>query len=168
MQWEQGSNFLREQGQHFDIASLLNCLHQLKTQNSQLEEYVRSLISRRDHLLAVNARLSLPFGTSLSSRAHCDNSVDNLRREGTPHPTESAIDNISDDESPINVVDTPGDSSCRNSPMSTSRSLLQDNGLRYPAYTVPSSLVTQSEVFPASSTSTTVSASKDSVEHEKT
>lgn len=60
-QWEQGSQFLMEQAQHFDIASLLSCLHQLRAENLRLEEHVNSLIQRRDHLLAVNARLAIPL-----------------------------------------------------------------------------------------------------------
>ncbi|XP_030747979.1 protein AF-10 isoform X3 [Sitophilus oryzae] len=60
-QWEQGSQFLMEQAQHFDIASLLSCLHQLRAENFRLEEHVSSLIQRRDHLLAVNARLAIPL-----------------------------------------------------------------------------------------------------------
>ncbi|GAB0098684.1 protein AF-10 [Sergentomyia squamirostris] len=60
-QWEQGSQFLMEQAQHFDIASLLSCLHQLQTENIRLEEHVNNLVTRRDHLLAVNARLAIPL-----------------------------------------------------------------------------------------------------------
>ncbi|CAH1395564.1 unnamed protein product [Nezara viridula] len=60
-QWEQGSQFLMEQAQHFDIASLLSCLHQLRAENAQLEEHVTNLVQRRDHLLAVNARLAIPL-----------------------------------------------------------------------------------------------------------
>ncbi|KAG8236902.1 hypothetical protein J437_LFUL015228 [Ladona fulva] len=60
-QWEQGSQFLMEQAQHFDIASLLTCLHQLRAENLRLEEHVSSLLQRRDHLLAVNARLAIPL-----------------------------------------------------------------------------------------------------------
>ncbi|KAF7285019.1 hypothetical protein GWI33_012333 [Rhynchophorus ferrugineus] len=60
-QWEQGSQFLMEQAQHFDIASLLSCLHQLRAENLRLEEHVSTLIQRRDHLLAVNARLAIPL-----------------------------------------------------------------------------------------------------------
>lgn len=65
-QWEQGSQFLMEQAQHFDIASLLSCLHQLRTENVRLEEHVGSLLQRRDHLLAVNARLAIPL-TAMSA-----------------------------------------------------------------------------------------------------
>lgn len=60
-QWEQGSQFLMEQAQHFDIASLLSCLHQLRAENLRLEEHVNNLLQRRDHLLAVNARLAIPL-----------------------------------------------------------------------------------------------------------
>lgn len=67
-QWEQGSQFLMQQGQHFDIASLLNCLHQLKNENHRLEDHVKSLTARRDHLLAVNARLSVPFSANTTEQ----------------------------------------------------------------------------------------------------
>ncbi|BET03496.1 myeloid lymphoid or mixed-lineage leukemia (trithorax homolog, Drosophila) [Nesidiocoris tenuis] len=60
-QWEQGSQFLMEQAQHFDIASLLTCLHQLRAENNTLEDQVKDLMARRDHLLAVNARLAIPL-----------------------------------------------------------------------------------------------------------
>ena len=46
-----------EQASHFDIASLLSSLHQLKEENLGLEDSVDRLIARRDHLLAVRARL---------------------------------------------------------------------------------------------------------------
>ncbi|XP_067006613.2 protein AF-10 isoform X9 [Anabrus simplex] len=90
-QWEQGSQFLMEQAQHFDnehrngseggegglrydgsggggnpsvgVASLLSCLHQLRAENMRLEEHVSSLLQRRDHLLAVNARLAIPLSS---------------------------------------------------------------------------------------------------------
>ncbi|CAH1790435.1 unnamed protein product [Owenia fusiformis] len=73
-QWEQGSQFLMEQGQHFDIASLLNCLHQLRAENHRLEEHIQSLMTRRDHLLAVNARLSIPL-TPINNQRERDGST---------------------------------------------------------------------------------------------
>lgn len=45
----------------FSVASLLSCLHQLRSENIRLEEHVNNLIARRDHLLAVNARLTVPL-----------------------------------------------------------------------------------------------------------
>ena len=53
-----------EQAQHLDIAQLLSCLNQLKQDNKALEEHVQSLIQRRDQLTAINARLSIPLGSS--------------------------------------------------------------------------------------------------------
>lgn len=86
-QWEQGSQFLMEQAQHFDIASLLSCLHQLRAENLRLEEHVNSLLQRRDHLLAVNARLAIPLTTQPS--AHPVNNIHptvNPSHPNVPHP----------------------------------------------------------------------------------
>ncbi|KAI1279595.1 Protein AF-10 [Halotydeus destructor] len=66
-QWAQGTQFVMNQAQHFDIASLLSCLSQLRQENERLEERCRSLVSRREHLVAVNARLSLPLNGSLAA-----------------------------------------------------------------------------------------------------
>jgi hypothetical protein len=41
----------------FSVASLLSSLHQLKEENLDLEDSVDRLVQRRDHLLAVRARL---------------------------------------------------------------------------------------------------------------
>lgn len=46
---------------NFSVASLLSCLHQLRSENIRLEEHVNNLVARRDHLLAVNARLAIPL-----------------------------------------------------------------------------------------------------------
>ncbi|XP_033327511.2 coiled coil domain containing protein Alhambra isoform X4 [Megalopta genalis] len=86
-QWEQGSQFLMEQAQHFDIASLLSCLHQLRAENLRLEEHVNSLLQRRDHLLAVNARLAIPLTTQPST--HPANNIHptvNPSHPNIPHP----------------------------------------------------------------------------------
>ncbi|CAG7785302.1 unnamed protein product, partial [Allacma fusca] len=68
-QWEQGSQFLMEQAQHLDIAQLLSCLNQLKQDNRALEEHVSSLIQRKEQLIAINARLSIPLGNSVTTVA---------------------------------------------------------------------------------------------------
>ncbi|XP_050546902.1 protein AF-10-like [Daktulosphaira vitifoliae] len=60
-QWEQGGSLLMEQAQHFDVASLLSCLYQLKNENIGLEKELANFTRRRDHLLAVNARLAIPL-----------------------------------------------------------------------------------------------------------
>ena len=54
------------------VATLLNQMHQLKTENTRLEEHVRALTSHRDHLLSTNTRLAVPFasGSGLVSEKH--------------------------------------------------------------------------------------------------
>ena len=49
--------FITCDGRFFAVASLLNCLQQLRQENLHLEEHINMLTSRRDQLLAVNARL---------------------------------------------------------------------------------------------------------------
>ncbi|GMT19711.1 hypothetical protein PFISCL1PPCAC_11008 [Pristionchus fissidentatus] len=67
-QWEQGSSFLISNS-HFDVAQLLSCLHQLKKENSRLEDTLSSMTKRRDHLLALNARLAMPLGMATGGAA---------------------------------------------------------------------------------------------------
>ncbi|XP_032667165.1 protein AF-10-like isoform X2 [Odontomachus brunneus] len=88
-QWEQGSQFLMEQAQHFDIASLLSCLHQLRAENLRLEEHVNNLLQRRDHLLAVNARLAIPLTTQPSS--HPVNNIHPTVNPSHPNVTHSEV-----------------------------------------------------------------------------
>ena len=64
------------------VASLLSCLYQLKAENRTLEERIATMTARRDRLLAVNARLSVPLASpgSNSHSAEPDtqpNSLDN-------------------------------------------------------------------------------------------
>ncbi|KXJ28256.1 protein AF-10 [Exaiptasia diaphana] len=57
-QWEQGAQFLMQQASQYDVASLMSSLHQLKADNSRLENRLESLLSRRSQLLQVSSRLS--------------------------------------------------------------------------------------------------------------
>ncbi|TKR68436.1 hypothetical protein L596_024424 [Steinernema carpocapsae] len=59
-QWEQGSQFFMGQAQ-FDVAQLMNCLNDLKMENSRLEDQMNQLQKRRDHLLALNTKLAQPL-----------------------------------------------------------------------------------------------------------
>ncbi|KAG1671238.1 hypothetical protein GQR58_016531 [Nymphon striatum] len=77
-QWEQGSQFLMEQSAHFDIASLLSCLNQLRSENQKLEEHVSSLLVRREHLLLVNARLSVPLNVTNSNQEAQPSRINNF------------------------------------------------------------------------------------------
>lgn len=51
------------------VAQLLSCLHQLKKENSRLEDTLSTMIKRRDHLLALNARLAMPLGVTAAGAA---------------------------------------------------------------------------------------------------
>ena len=51
----------------FAAASLMSSLHQLKADNSRLEERLASLTSRKNQLLQVNARLATPMSCTSTS-----------------------------------------------------------------------------------------------------
>ncbi|XP_056007247.1 protein AF-17-like isoform X3 [Ostrea edulis] len=89
-QWEQGSQFLMKQGEHFDIASLLHCLHQLKSENQRLEGHIQSLSTRREHLLAVNARLAIPFTSPL----HADSFLSSEKNADSKNMEPSLVQDV--------------------------------------------------------------------------
>ncbi|XP_042898433.1 protein AF-10 isoform X1 [Parasteatoda tepidariorum] len=70
-QWVQTSNFLLGQAQHFDIASMISCLYEIKNENMKMEKQISDLVNRRDSLLAINARLKVLPGTE--NAASCSN-----------------------------------------------------------------------------------------------
>uniref|UniRef100_A0A336MJK6 CSON000776 protein n=1 Tax=Culicoides sonorensis TaxID=179676 RepID=A0A336MJK6_CULSO len=109
-QWEQGSQFLMEQAQHFDIASLLSCLHQLKSENIRIEEHVTNLVARRDHLLAVNARLAIPLNPNTSTNQGHFNNMHPAVNGPTTVNTEPTVVSItsSNSNSQGNVVSSGG------------------------------------------------------------
>lgn len=47
--------------QTFDISSLISCLYKLKSENQCLDEKLRNLTQKRDHLISVNSRLAIPL-----------------------------------------------------------------------------------------------------------
>lgn len=56
-QWDQGSSLLMANA-NFDVAQLLSCLFQLKSENMRLEDNLTVLRKRRDHLFTLNSRLA--------------------------------------------------------------------------------------------------------------
>jgi len=68
------------------VASLLGCLYQLRQENQRLEDHISLLTSRRDQLLAVNARLSVPFGP-LNSASTPPTSTNHPIKNHTPQVT---------------------------------------------------------------------------------
>ena len=41
--WDLGNQFMMNEAEHFDIATLLQCLYQLKQENNKLESHAKSL-----------------------------------------------------------------------------------------------------------------------------
>ncbi|XP_064455524.1 protein AF-10-like isoform X2 [Ornithodoros turicata] len=103
-QWEQGSTFLMKQAQHFDIASLLSCLHQLRAENQELESRINGLVARRDHLLAVNARLVAPLRPCFSPHENISASGDHH----APAILENGIASGHRTTSPMLPLEKPG------------------------------------------------------------
>uniref|UniRef100_T1IM21 PHD-type domain-containing protein n=1 Tax=Strigamia maritima TaxID=126957 RepID=T1IM21_STRMM len=121
-QWEQGSQFLMDQAQHFDsmfsdwvptcvhtnIGSLLSCLHQLRMENQRLEERMNNLIARRDHLLAVNARLAVPLNNSSAAIPAIANDTGRVPRINNFIPTDNSAQDLmfphrSPNQAPVSV-----------------------------------------------------------------
>lgn len=92
-QWVQSSQFLLEQSQFFDISSLISSLYQLKSENRFLDEKLKGLTQRRDHLIAVNSILSMPL-----SSAALPNSLDNLNQLAIATANSSTLNTPSNDQ----------------------------------------------------------------------
>lgn len=73
-QWNESAHFIMSKAEHFDVASLLNCLHQLKADNLKLEKKLAQIQARRDRLLGVNARLAKSF----TDNSHEDNNDNHI------------------------------------------------------------------------------------------
>ena len=41
--WDLGNQFMMNEAEHFDIATLLQCLYQLKQENNKIESHTKSL-----------------------------------------------------------------------------------------------------------------------------
>ena len=54
---------MEQSSQFYDIASLVSCLHKLKSENRSLDEKLKALTQRRDYLMTINARLAIPCPT---------------------------------------------------------------------------------------------------------
>uniref|UniRef100_A0A1I8HN81 PHD-type domain-containing protein n=1 Tax=Macrostomum lignano TaxID=282301 RepID=A0A1I8HN81_9PLAT len=60
-QWEQTGDFLMQQVESTDIASLLTCLHQLQKENRALEQQIGNLQRRKDRLQSLTSKLQQPL-----------------------------------------------------------------------------------------------------------
>ncbi|XP_053323773.1 protein AF-10 [Spea bombifrons] len=104
-QWNEGQQFLQEQGATSDILGMLKSLHQLQVENRRLEEQIKNLTAKKERLQLLNAQLSVPFPTisavpSAPSQGHTYplhgiSNTDSLSFNKSPHlgnfQTESAL-----------------------------------------------------------------------------
>ncbi|KAK0417568.1 hypothetical protein QR680_013084 [Steinernema hermaphroditum] len=65
-QWAQGAQFIKGQAQS-DVAQLMTCLNNLKMENMRLQDQMDELQKRRDHLLALNSKLTQSLSCAMTS-----------------------------------------------------------------------------------------------------
>ncbi|KAJ8272866.1 hypothetical protein GJAV_G00094350 [Gymnothorax javanicus] len=66
-QWNEGQQFLLQQGTSGDLMSMLKSLHQLQVENRRLEEQIRALTVKKERLQLLSAQLSVPFPPASSA-----------------------------------------------------------------------------------------------------
>uniref|UniRef100_A0A673FZ26 MLLT10 histone lysine methyltransferase DOT1L cofactor n=1 Tax=Sinocyclocheilus rhinocerous TaxID=307959 RepID=A0A673FZ26_9TELE len=82
-QWNEGQQFLLQQGSQGDVLGMLKSLHQLQVENRRLEEQIRTLTMKKERLQLLSARSSVPF-TPASTTATTASSP--LYPSNTHHP----------------------------------------------------------------------------------
>ncbi|KAM8881830.1 protein AF-10 isoform 2-T2 [Synchiropus picturatus] len=60
-QWNEGQNFLLQQGTQGDVVGMLKSLHQLQEENRRLEDQIKTLTMKKERLQLLSAQLSVPF-----------------------------------------------------------------------------------------------------------
>ncbi|XP_078147564.1 protein AF-10 isoform X2 [Centroberyx gerrardi] len=66
-QWNEGQNFLLQQGAQGDVVGMLKSLHQLQVENRKLEEQIKTLTMKKERLQLLSAQLSVPFTPTTAS-----------------------------------------------------------------------------------------------------
>ncbi|XP_063308601.1 protein AF-10 isoform X2 [Pelobates fuscus] len=91
-QWNEGQQFLQEQGATSDLLGMLKSLHQLQVENRRLEEQIKNLTAKKERLQLLNAQLSVPFPTiaaipNTASHTHTYplHNADSLTISKSPH-----------------------------------------------------------------------------------
>lgn len=81
--------------QFYDIASLVSCLHKLKSENRSLDEKLKSLTYRRDQLISVNSRLAIPCTTlnAINGLDGWDSNISSLLANGNAIASSGATSN---------------------------------------------------------------------------
>ncbi|KAJ8375069.1 hypothetical protein SKAU_G00056490 [Synaphobranchus kaupii] len=121
-QWNEGQQFLLQQGTQGDILSMLKSLHQLQVENQRLEEQIKNLTMKKERLQLLSDQLSVPFppassvATASSPELHPSNTpTDGLNSSKSFHLGSSFLP-----DSSFNL--TTQDNSCGHSSSSSSLS----------------------------------------------
>ncbi|KAG8443241.1 hypothetical protein GDO86_011881 [Hymenochirus boettgeri] len=93
-QWNEGQQFLQEQGTSSDILGMLKSLHHLQVENRRLEEQIKNLTAKKERLQLLNSHLSVPFPTISSNPS------------ASPQVHSYSIQNVSNSDS-INISKSP-------------------------------------------------------------
>ncbi|KAF5401331.1 hypothetical protein PHET_05112 [Paragonimus heterotremus] len=102
-QWDQAGALLMQQAEGTDVVSLLDCLHQLKTENDSLESKLLRLKTRQEHLRSVNARLTASLATMEATMANSPSTDKKILQSQPP-----LLSNVSVTSTNNNNHDLPG------------------------------------------------------------
>ncbi|KAJ8383293.1 hypothetical protein AAFF_G00222290 [Aldrovandia affinis] len=95
-QWNEGQQFLLQQGTSGDLLGMLKSLHQLQVENRRLEDQIRSLTVKKERLQLLSAQLSVPFPPASSAYTSTGSSSSSPR----PHPSSTHADVLNSNKSP--------------------------------------------------------------------
>ncbi|KAF7257076.1 hypothetical protein EG68_08010 [Paragonimus skrjabini miyazakii] len=96
-QWDQAGALLMQQAEGTDVVSLLDCLHQLKTENDSLESKLLRLKTRQEHLRSVNARLTASLATMEATMANAPSTDKKLPPSQPPLLSNVSVTSTSSD-----------------------------------------------------------------------
>ncbi|KAI1902219.1 hypothetical protein AGOR_G00042460 [Albula goreensis] len=95
-QWNEGQQFLLQQGTSGDLLGMLKSLHQLQVENRRLEEQIRTLTVKKERLQLLSAQLSVPFPPVSSAYTSTGSSSSSPR----PLPSSTHSDVLNSSKSP--------------------------------------------------------------------
>ncbi|XP_035285875.1 protein AF-10-like isoform X1 [Anguilla anguilla] len=95
-QWNEGQQFLLQQGTSGDLLGMLKSLHQLQVENRRLEEQIRTLTVKKERLQLLSAQLSVPFPPASSAYTSTGSSSSSPR----PLPSSTHTDVLNSSKSP--------------------------------------------------------------------
>ncbi|XP_026217843.1 protein AF-10 [Anabas testudineus] len=109
-QWNEGQNFLLQQGAQGDVVGMLKSLHQLQEENRRLEEQIKTLTMKKERLQLLSAQLSVPFTPTTASsdvKGATDSSLPVAAQDSTSCGGHSSSGSTSSLSTPPSVSQSP-------------------------------------------------------------